>query len=102
MDLRFHVKFDCLRRRVKCRFDFCKASFPLQDRLRYTLNEVEIDYFYHVICSHSTFIHRHESLYCAYIARRQELLEEAAAANVLQVTNYTSIYYYKTDSMLSD
>lgn len=61
MDVRFHVKFDCIRRRVSCRIPFCKASFPLQEQ------------------------QRHESLYCEYIQRRQGLLEQAADANVLRV-----------------
>jgi hypothetical protein len=39
--VRFHVGFECMKRRIRCRFDTCKESFPLQDQQQHELYECE-------------------------------------------------------------
>jgi hypothetical protein len=58
IELRFHVHFECCRRRVKCRFDYCKATFPLQDR------------------------ERHEEYLCISVSQRLKILKQVIMRNV--------------------
>jgi hypothetical protein len=37
--MRFHVRFECLRRLVHCRFDCCSAMFPCEERETHELND---------------------------------------------------------------
>lgn len=39
--VRFHVGFECMKRRIRCRFDTCMESFPLQDQQQHELYECE-------------------------------------------------------------
>jgi len=56
-DVRFHVAFQCTKRRIGCRFEGCKALFPIQDK------------------------DTHERLYCTIISRRNELVGTADDLN---------------------
>lgn len=53
MHMRFHVRYECPRRFVKCRYDFCNALFPCEEREEHEHTDCE---------AHLSFIHTLESM----------------------------------------
>ena len=39
LDVRFHVRFECIQRIVPCRFNYCTKTFPLAQREAHELSE---------------------------------------------------------------
>ncbi len=42
LDVRFHVKFECLQRVVPCRFEYCKAVFHLSQRAEHETTDCAV------------------------------------------------------------
>lgn len=53
-EIRFHVQYQCKRRMIQCRFDYCQSTFPFEDR------------------------EEHEKLDCKYIYARNQILTEVS------------------------